>query len=131
MIKTDKVFTRAVSVDRGYSPDAQRQGQLFGTRKPLENKGETNYATVLLQCLYHLPHFKTLLFEYERQNEREMKLIGSMLAKFFESMDKTTVDFANESADELIQYVSNKYDVKIFYFVEIYSLMKIGKLSDK
>jgi len=43
-----------------------------------------------------------------------MKLIGLMLAKFFESMDKTSAKFVNESAAELIQHVSETYEVGLF-----------------
>ena len=70
---------------------------------------ETSFAGALLQCLYHLPNFKTPFLHSE--NRGSINPIASFLAHFFESMDQTSAEFVNESNLHLIQYLFSYYNV--------------------
>jgi len=78
---------------------------------PLENKQGTSYAGALLQCLYHLPNFKTLLYDHEKRYGEMMKKIVSFFVHFFKSMDQTSAEFINESADRFIGFITETYRV--------------------
>ncbi len=102
---------RSISHHPDYSP-VPRGEQDFGKRralKTLEGPG------ALLQCLYHLPKLKALLYEYENQNKDDMKPITSLLVHFFKSMDKSEASSLNQAADELIKCVLKDSQVYLLF----------------
>jgi len=106
---------RCVSHDPRLTQNANPARQGFGKRMPLENKQGTSYAGALLQCLYHLPNFKTLLYDYKEQCRGYVKEIVASLVHFFESMDQTSAEFVNESASEFIKFVTETLRVQLLF----------------
>jgi len=104
---------RCVSVHPDYSPEPRR-GQDFGKRMVFKTREGPSFAGALLQCLYHLPKLRALLYEYENQNKDNMRPITSMLAHFFESMDSSDTKSLNQVADKLIRCVLKDSEVIIF-----------------
>jgi len=109
---------RCVSQHTDYSP-APRGEQDFGKRRALKPLEGPSFAGALLQCLYHLPKLKALLFEYENQNEDDMRPITSMLVDFFKSMDSSDTKSLNQAADELIKCVLTDCKVQLFSLQQI------------
>ncbi len=79
----------------------------------MENKDRTSFAGALLQCLYHLPKFKSNLFQYKGDHQGKIHKIADLLANFFDLMDTTDAQSANEAACKFFEFmIQNRWAKK-------------------
>lgn len=71
----------------------------------MENKDGTSFAGALLQCLYHLPKFKSNLFQYKDDHQGKIHKIADLLANFFDLMDTTDAKSVNEAACRFFEFM--------------------------